>query len=233
MDLSNMSSADLRNLQEQVKRELKQREGQDLAKAREQILAIAQSVGVPLKDLVGGAGVGAVRGGRKTGTVAPRYRNPADQSQQWTGRGRQPKWVKEWVEGGKSLDKLRDIATLKIIGAGSAGLLGMFGSSRAQAHPEERPAYAKGLPPLKIKNIKAIAVRGTRRPEWAHPRELTAISKDLSRRSFGPATAKYRELGTAANLLTLTPSHMESRWFAESRRLQLRRYTGGAASEHH
>ncbi|MBA4095048.1 MAG: histidinol phosphate phosphatase, partial [Candidatus Accumulibacter sp.] len=25
----------------------------------------------------------------------------------WTGRGRQPKWVKEWVEGGKSLDKLR------------------------------------------------------------------------------------------------------------------------------
>jgi len=52
------------------------------------------------------------------------------------------------------------------------------------------------------KNIKAIAVRGTQRPEWAQPRELTAISKDLSRRSFGPATAKYRELGTATNLLT-------------------------------
>ena len=106
MDLSNMSSADLRNLQEQVKRELKQREGQDLAKAREQILAIAQSVGLPLKDLVGGAG--AVRSGRKTGAVAPRYRNPADQSQQWTGRGRQPKWVKEWLDAGK------DIAGLKV-----------------------------------------------------------------------------------------------------------------------
>lgn len=106
MDLSNMSSADLRNLQEQVKRELKQREGQDLAKAREQILAIAQSVGVPLKDLVGGAGAG--RPGRKTGTVAPRYRNPADESQQWTGRGRQPKWVKEWLDAGK------DIAGLKV-----------------------------------------------------------------------------------------------------------------------
>jgi aldehyde:ferredoxin oxidoreductase len=52
------------------------------------------------------------------------------------------------------------------------------------------------------KNIKAIAVRGTQRAEWAHPQELVAISKDLSRRSFGPATAKYRELGTAANLLT-------------------------------
>ena len=45
-------------------------------------------------------------------------------------------------------------------------------------------------------------MRGTQRVEWAHPRELTAISRDLSRRSFGPATAKYRELGTATNLLT-------------------------------
>lgn len=52
------------------------------------------------------------------------------------------------------------------------------------------------------KNIKAIAVRGTQRCEWAHPAELIAISKDLSQRSFGPATAKYRELGTATNLLT-------------------------------
>ncbi len=55
---------------------------------------------------------------------------------------------------------------------------------------------------LGAKNIKAIAVRGTQRATWAHPRELTAISKDLSHRSFGPATAKYRELGTATNLLT-------------------------------
>jgi aldehyde:ferredoxin oxidoreductase len=55
---------------------------------------------------------------------------------------------------------------------------------------------------LGSKNIKAIAVRGTQHVEWAHPRHLTDLSRDLSRRSFGPATAKYRELGTAANLLT-------------------------------
>ena len=52
------------------------------------------------------------------------------------------------------------------------------------------------------KNLKAIAVRGTRRVEWAHPDTLTALSRSLSKRSFGPATAKYRELGTATNLLT-------------------------------
>jgi len=55
---------------------------------------------------------------------------------------------------------------------------------------------------LGAKNIKAIALRGKQRAEWAHPGELTAISKSLSKRSFGPATAKYRELGTATNLLT-------------------------------
>jgi aldehyde:ferredoxin oxidoreductase len=55
---------------------------------------------------------------------------------------------------------------------------------------------------LGSKNIKAIAVRGSRRVEWARPHELTALSRDLSKRSFGPATAKYRELGTATNLLT-------------------------------
>jgi len=101
MDLSNMSVGDLRNLQDQIKQEMKKREHQEVHKAREQIMAIAQSVGVPLKDLIG-SGRGA-----KTGSVAVRYRHPENSAQQWTGRGRQPKWVKEWVEGGKSLDKLR------------------------------------------------------------------------------------------------------------------------------
>eukprot|EP01041_Mallomonas_annulata_P026672 gene26672-48067_t len=59
-----MSVGDLRNLQDQIKQEMKKREHQEVAKAREQILAIAQSVGVPLKDLIG-SGVRA-----KTGTVA-------------------------------------------------------------------------------------------------------------------------------------------------------------------
>jgi aldehyde:ferredoxin oxidoreductase len=54
---------------------------------------------------------------------------------------------------------------------------------------------------LGSKNIKAIAVRGTQRTAWAHADELVQFAKRLSEKSFGPATAKYRELGTAANLL--------------------------------
>ena len=55
---------------------------------------------------------------------------------------------------------------------------------------------------LGSKNIKAIAVRGSRRCEWAEPAALVALARVLSEKSFGPATAKYRELGTATNLLT-------------------------------
>lgn len=54
---------------------------------------------------------------------------------------------------------------------------------------------------LGSKNIKAIAVRGSRRCAWFDSPGLAAYAKQLTEKSFGPATAKYRELGTAANLL--------------------------------
>ncbi len=60
---------------------------------------------------------------------------------------------------------------------------------------------------LGAKRVKAVAVRGNRRCTWAHPEALVEYSKELSRRSFGPATAKYRELGTAANLLAFNRLH--------------------------
>lgn len=55
---------------------------------------------------------------------------------------------------------------------------------------------------LGAKNVKAIIVRGSQRCEWSDSAGLVAYAKELSERSFGPATAKYRELGTASNLLT-------------------------------
>ena len=52
------------------------------------------------------------------------------------------------------------------------------------------------------KRLKAIAVRGKAEadPTVADPKSLRRYARDLSRRSLGPATAKYRELGTIANV---------------------------------
>lgn len=55
---------------------------------------------------------------------------------------------------------------------------------------------------LGSKRIKAIAVRGNQRTSIADTQRVVALARDLSARSFGPATEKYRELGTIANLLT-------------------------------
>jgi aldehyde:ferredoxin oxidoreductase len=51
------------------------------------------------------------------------------------------------------------------------------------------------------KRLKAIAVRGSNKVASADPPAVLAAARDLRARSFGPATAKYRELGTLANLL--------------------------------
>ncbi len=101
MNLSTMTMVELRNLQDKIEQEIGSRERQDLSKAREQIMAIAQQAGIPLKQLI----LDGLH--PRTGKVAVRYRNPDNAAEQWTGRGRQPLWVKNWVESGKSIDLLR------------------------------------------------------------------------------------------------------------------------------
>ena len=54
---------------------------------------------------------------------------------------------------------------------------------------------------LGAKRVKAIAVRAAAKVAPADPDAVLAAARDLRARSFGPATAKYRELGTLANLL--------------------------------
>lgn len=52
------------------------------------------------------------------------------------------------------------------------------------------------------KRLKAVAVQGDCRTPFAHPEELIQYSRDLSNKSLGRGTEKYRELGTVSNLLT-------------------------------
>lgn len=53
------------------------------------------------------------------------------------------------------------------------------------------------------KRLKGLLVRGRRRVRLADPDRVAALGRDLSARSLGEGTAKYRELGTVANLLVM------------------------------
>jgi aldehyde:ferredoxin oxidoreductase len=54
---------------------------------------------------------------------------------------------------------------------------------------------------LGAKRLKAVAVKAGAKVAPADPQAVLGAARDLRARSFGPATAKYRELGTLANLL--------------------------------
>ena len=79
---------------------------------------------------------------------------------------------------------------------------------------------------LGAKLLKAVAVRsaGAKAP-LADSQAVLSAARDLRARSFGPATAKYRELGTLANLLsfneisTLPTRNFQASAFEEAPRL--------------
>jgi len=43
--------------------------------------------------------------GRKLGKVPPKYRNPANKNETWTGRGKQPLWLAAQTKKGKKLEE--------------------------------------------------------------------------------------------------------------------------------
>ena len=102
-DLSKYSISQLQALEVQVIEELKTRHFLSVSQAREQILHIAQNAGISVAQLA------AIKSPKtpKANPIAMKYRNPNNAAQQWSGRGRQPAWVKEWNETGKALDQTR------------------------------------------------------------------------------------------------------------------------------
>jgi len=105
IDLSGYNLVALKGLQFEIEKEIKNRQQQEVRKARERILAIAQNLGVSVEQLLTNAGGKSKRmSGAK---VQPQYHNPADNSQTWAGRGRQPRWIANGLAAGKTLDDFR------------------------------------------------------------------------------------------------------------------------------
>jgi DNA-binding protein H-NS len=105
IDLSSYNLSELKELQHGIDQEIKNRQQGDLAKARQQILSIAQDVGVTVEELLAVNSKKSSKG--KGQKVEPQYHNPADKGQTWSGRGRQPKWIAEGIAGGKQLADFR------------------------------------------------------------------------------------------------------------------------------
>lgn len=105
-ELKNMTEKQLLKLKSDVEKRLAFLETNKLDEARKAAEKIAKSFGVDLADILATPAKKrkTIAKGKK---VAPKYQNPADNTQKWTGRGRQPLWVKAALEDGKTLDDLK------------------------------------------------------------------------------------------------------------------------------
>ncbi len=75
----------------------------------------AKNEGYTLEELFGaGAGTssatraprGTAKKARKSlGKVPPKYRNPANPEETWTGRGKQPRWLAAYTSEGRNVDE--------------------------------------------------------------------------------------------------------------------------------
>jgi DNA-binding protein H-NS len=54
-----------------------------------------------------GGAIGPNRARRPYPKVLPKYQNPGNPTERWSGRGKQPRWVRAQLKAGKKLEHLR------------------------------------------------------------------------------------------------------------------------------
>lgn len=104
-DLNAMTLADLKSLEKKVVKAVGKFEEREKKRALSALKAEARKLGFSLADLTG-VEEKPKAPKKPRAKVAPKYANPADKSQTWTGRGRRPLWVVAALESGKTMDDI-------------------------------------------------------------------------------------------------------------------------------
>lgn len=102
IQLDKMTVKELMALDAELQAAIVARKQEEKIELREKMQALAEKSGFSVDEVFGKAKRG---NGGSRGTVAPKYRNPADASQTWTGRGRMPLWIKNATEKGAKREK--------------------------------------------------------------------------------------------------------------------------------
>ncbi len=105
-DLKDLTEKDLKALITQAKKQqsaLSKRK--PIAQVRKKLVSLAKAEGYTIAELFGGKAPAGKKAAKQAGTatrkVAPKYRNPANPKETWSGRGKQPRWLAEQVKKGK------------------------------------------------------------------------------------------------------------------------------------
>jgi DNA-binding protein H-NS len=105
IDLSALSVNELNDLKKNIAIELELRQRGERQKLIEEFRERAKALGISPRELMAAAKGKVAKAPKSLGV--PKFANPADKSQTWTGKGKRPRWVHEALAVGKSLDDLK------------------------------------------------------------------------------------------------------------------------------
>lgn len=99
-NLEGMSVHELKYLIKSAQARIEELEAMEQLQTMEKIQDMARQAGleVLLKPVS--------KGSRKRAKTVPKYRNPTNPAETWSGHGRKPRWAQEAIESGKSLQDL-------------------------------------------------------------------------------------------------------------------------------
>lgn len=98
IDLKKLTQVQLNDLIQRAERRKDEIAQESVQKIRDRILKLLADEGLTFEQVFGGK-----RGRNKTkgSKVKPKYRNPADPTQTWAGRGKRPRWFADALAAGK------------------------------------------------------------------------------------------------------------------------------------
>ncbi|MDQ5768133.1 H-NS histone family protein [Thiothrix subterranea] len=100
VDISNLSVAELEKLKGSIDSAIANRRDGELLSLREAIEDMVDRSGFTLEEVIE---VMQARPAKKR-IVKAKYSNPNNPEQTWSGRGRKPGWVEEWISTGHDLN---------------------------------------------------------------------------------------------------------------------------------
>jgi DNA-binding protein H-NS len=103
MDLSKMSLAELRELNEKISHELDQGARRRKETAIKEIITVANSVGMSIREILRGNN----NPQEKQRAKAQTYIDPVNPANIWGGTGPRPAWLKSALSAGVAIDQLR------------------------------------------------------------------------------------------------------------------------------
>ena len=98
VNVDKLSLKELLDLEGKIEKAIAAARDREHGELKQDLAAFAEKRGFSLRELFGGRGKGK--------GSAPKYANPDDRSQTWTGRGRKPNWLIAKVKKGATLEQL-------------------------------------------------------------------------------------------------------------------------------